>query len=157
MDRKIFFKRMKLYGISFCISYTMVSAILSFLNLNSELISGNIWLSNVQILVVCFVIAVLMLITDTIRSPETIESQLTPGFFALELLDVAVPVIGLGGFAFKWFDVFSLQVLYPICILVAVYFAVFAMFYINSKHTEKELNRKISKRKEELKNGRQDN
>ncbi len=157
MRKKIFLKRLKMYGISFCISYTMASLILSILNYSSELITGSVWLANIQLLVVCFAIAVLMLVTDTIRAPEAMESQLTPGYFALELMDVAIPVLGLGGFVFKWFDVFSLQVLYPICILVVIYFAVFAIFYINSKQTEKELNRRINERKEVLKNDKQDN
>ena len=157
MDKKVFLKRLKLYGISFCISYTMVSMILSVLNIGSVLIEGNIWITNLELMLVCLVIAILMLITDLIRTPDTIENPVTPGYIAVMLADVAVPVLGLGGFVFNWFNVFSPQVLYPICILVAVYFAVFAMFYINNKHTEKELNHRISERKEVLKNDKQDN
>lgn len=156
MKKDVFLKRLKIYGISCCISYTIASLILSVLNIGSTLMS-DVWLANVQLLLVCIVIAVLMLITDTIRDPEEPTSQVTPGYFLIGILDVAVPVIGMGGLLFKWFDVFTLQIIYPICILLVVYFAVFAIFYINKKITEKELNRRISKRKEVLKNDKQDN
>lgn len=157
MKKDVFFKRMKMYGISCCISYTVASLILSALNIGSTLMESNVWLSNLQLLLVCLVIAVLMLITDTIRDPEGPTSQVTPGYFLVGILDVAVPVLGMGGFLFGWFDVFTVQIIYPICILLVVYFAVFAMFYINKKNTEKELNRRISKRKEVIKNDEQDN
>ena len=148
MKKKIFLKRLKLYGICTCISYTLVSMILSVLNIGSELVTGNTWVANVQLFSVCLVISVLMLITDTIKDPETATTEATPGYILVGLLDVAIPVLGMGGFLYGWFDVFSTQVLYPICILVVVYIAVFAMFYIIGKKTERELNRIINDRKE---------
>lgn len=157
MKKKVFLERLKMYGLSCCISYTIASLILSALNINSSLMEKDVWLANLQLFAVCLVIAVLMLITDTIRDPEEPTSQVTPGYFLIGILDVAVPVLGMGGFLFGWFDVISTQVIYPICILLIVYFAVFAIFYINKRNTEKELNRRINQRKEELKNDKQDN
>ena len=146
-----------MYGVCTCISYTLVNLLLSVLNMNSELIRGDLWITNVQLFSVCFVISVLMLITDTVRDPDTATGEPTVGYIGIGLLDVAVPVLGLGGFVYKWFNVFSLEVLYPICILVIVYFVVFGVFYINGRQTEKELNRRISERKEVLNNAKQDN
>ena len=157
MKKDILLKRLKLYGISWCISYTMVSLILSLLNISSEIKMYNVWHSNVELIALCFVINLLMLITDTIRDPESPTVQLTAGYFAIQILDVAAPVLLMGGLWFRWFNVFSYEVLYPIVILLAVYFAVFAIFYINSKNTEKELNRRISERKEVMRNDKQNN
>ena len=147
MKKQTLFKKIRTYGISGCISYTLVSFILSLLNLNFRLMVQDFWRSNLEILAVCFSIAVLMLVTDCIRNPEGTEQGVDPVGIGLDLVNVAVPVIGLGGFVFRWFQVFSEQVLIPICILVVVYFAVFGLFYLNNKQTEKELNRKINERK----------
>ena len=157
MNKKIFIQRIKIYGISCCISYSAASLILSALNVNSTLMTDNVWLSNLQLLAVCFVISVLMLITDTIRDPDNHPEEVTPGYILVGIIDTAVPVLGMGGFLFGWFDVLSMQVLFPIAILLIIYFAVFAIFYFSGKNTEKELNRRISERKDDLKNDKQDN
>ena len=153
MKKKIFLKRLKLYGTSFCISYTIASMILSALNINSELIKENIWLTNIQLLIVCFTIAVLMLITDTLLCRE--ENLISLPNFLLGLADVAVPVLVMGGPVFHWFSLSTIYILIPIIILFVVYAATFALFYINAKLTEKELNRKIHERKERLQHDKQ--
>ncbi len=151
MKKQTLLKKIKTYGISGCISYTMVSLILSLLNNTGNLMETNIWITNLQLLAVCFSIAVLMLVTDCIRNPEGLSVGVNPVDIGLDLLSVAVPVLGLGGFVFHWFNVFSEQILIPIVILVIVYSAVLGLFVLNNKQTEKELNQKINERKAGIK------
>ncbi|HCA55020.1 MAG: DUF3021 family protein [Clostridia bacterium] len=153
MDRKSLLKRLRTYGISCCVSYTLVSLILSALNRSENLIAGDIWRTNLQLLSVCAVIALLMFITDTLLKQEENSFSL-PGFM-LGLADVAAPVLIMGGLVFHWFSFSTIYILIPIGILLVVYLATFALFYINAKLTEKELNRKIHERKERLQHDKQ--
>ena len=139
---------MRNYGISFCASYTLVSVVLSVLNNTGDQIMGNIWIVNIQLALVCLAIAVLMFVSDTLMNHGEENVPLSPLGIAMDLLDVAVPVPGLGGFVFHWFNVFSYQILYPVVIMIAAYFVVLLLFIINNKHTEKQLNQKIQERKE---------
>lgn len=145
-------KRVRNYTISLCGSYTLLNVILSLLNQDSALFNGG-WGANLQMFVVCLAIAVLMFITESIRNPDGMKTQITVCEIGIDLIDVAVPVLGLGGPVFHWFELFSFQIIYPICIMIFVYAVIFVLFYINSKQTEKELNRKINERKEVLRNG----
>ena len=77
-----------------------------------------------------------------------------PGFM-LGLADVAASVLIMGGLVFHWFSFSTIYILIPIGILLVVYLATFALFYINAKLTEKELNRKILERKERLQHDKQ--
>ncbi len=154
-------KKLRNYGISCCVSYTFVSIILSLLNVRQHLMSGtdvhDVWLNNIQIFVVCLAIAVCMFITDCLFKIDDGEENYSLISFTLGLVDVVIPVMGLGGFVFRWFNVFSYQILYPTGILLFVYLAVFGLFCLNAKHTEKELNRKINERKERKNHDKQDN
>ncbi len=153
--KRSFFKKLVYYGVSFCVSYTLVSLILSLLNINASLVAGNFWIYNIEIMSVCFCIALLMWLTDTFIKGSSYDDMTPLGIFA-DLMDVALPVIGLGGFVFDWFDVFSKEILYPIIILLFVYFVVLGFFYLNAKMTEIELNKKIQERKKKLNNNKQD-
>ena len=151
-------KKLKIYGISCCMSYTFASTILSLLNSYSELITFNVWNVNLQLFIVCLAIAVLMLISDlTIFRSKDEDDGVSLLQLGVDLFDVAVPVLGLGGPVFHWFDLFSVQILSPILILVAVYLIVFALFYWGMKQTEKELNIMIRKRKEMMKHDEENN
>ena len=151
------FKRIKKYFISYCISYTIASIMLSVMQFSDSIaIYNNVWLLNIELSAVCLVIAVLMFFSDLFTDPSG-EEKITPLGFAIGFFDVAVPVLGLGGPVFKWFDIFSTQVIFPIIIIVAVYLATLALFIINDKLTERAINRKINERKEMMKNEQQNN
>lgn len=149
MTKKTLYQRLRDHALSCCISFTLVNVILSALNIRSELIVGNVWQANLEMFAVCFVIGLLMLIASLFRQEDG-SPHVTPLTIGIELVCVAVPVLGLGGFVFHWFDPFSVQILYPIVILIAVYALTAAIFYFNAKRTERELNRLINARKERL-------
>ncbi len=156
MKEKSLLHRLKRYGISYCVSYTMANMILSVMNyIDSINIYDNVWLINIELSAICLIIAVLMFFSDMFISHT--EGY---GFSVLDMIvgffDVAVPVLGLGGFVFNWFDLFSYEVIYPLCIIAAVYFATLVLFLINDRMTEKEINKKIKERKE-MKRNEQDN
>ena len=144
-------KLLRTYGISCCISYTLVSLILSqsvtLSDYGKKTGAEFIKQLNGQIFILCLVIAVLMLITDIVIDDGE-DSGMTLLGFTLGLADVALPVLGLGGFVFNWFNVFSPEIISPIVILLIVYLVVFGMFFINTKLTEMSLNQKINERKE---------
>ena len=151
------FKRIKKYFISYCISYTIASMILSALQYIYPVMTDiNVWQFNIELSAVCLVIAVLMFFSDYLTDPSG-EEKLTPLGFAIGFADVAVPVLGMGGPLFKWFDLFSAQILFPLIIIAAVYLATLALFIINDKLTEKAINRKINERKKKKKNEQQNN
>ena len=151
-------KKLKIYGTSCCMSYTLASIILSILNSFGDLITFSVWHENLQLFIVCLAIAVLMLITDLVILRNTDEDDgINPLQIFLGLVDVAIPVLGLGGPVFHWFDLFSVQILSPIIILVVVYFVIFALYYWGFRQTEKELNNMIRKRKEMKKHDEENN
>lgn len=151
------FKRAKKYFVSYCISYTIANLILSIMNYSETIhIYDNVWILNIELSAVCFIIAVLMFFTDFATDPSG-EDKITPLGFALGFIDVAVPVLGLGGSVFKWFNLFSKEIIYPLCIIAAVYLATLLLFIINEKITENAINRKINERKEMMRNEQQNN
>ena len=145
MTKKQVLDRLKNCGLSCCISFTLVNLILSVLHLDAELMQGNFWRYNLEIFVVCFVIALLMFIVS-LFSQEDNPLRMTPGAVVIDLLCVAAPVLGLGGFVFRWFNPFSVYVLYPIVILLVVYALTAAAIYWNARRTEKEINQAITDR-----------
>ncbi len=148
MQKNKLIRRLRTYGVSCCVSYTFVSMIFSVLSMSNHVISDNPWQTHLELFAVCAAIALLMFFSDTLLHQED-DTMTVTGFF-VGLCDVAIPVIGLGGFLFQWFNPLSTQIILPIIILLCVYLAIFVLFYLNAKHTEKELNRKINERKERL-------
>ena len=146
------FKKLKTYFISYAISYTLASLMLSLTSLYANInTSANVWLLNAELNLVCFIISTLMLLTDWIADPSG-DCRITPLSSILGFFDVALPVLCLGGSVFGWFDLLSGEILYPLCIITAVYLATLLLFIINGKLTEKAINRRINERKEMMKN-----
>ena len=85
------------------------------------------------------------------------EGHIGAGNVFIHLLDVGIPVIGLGGFVFRWFDPLSTQVLMPVGVMVAVYFIIYFAALINNIVIARNINEKIRRRKDEQNNGREDN
>ncbi len=155
MKKQLIITALKDCSATCCISYTLVSLILSLLNTYNNLMADDAWKHNLELFTVCFVIALLMFLMRIIMKQDEVP-RVSLGIVAADLLIVAAPVLGLGGFVFHWFDVFSPQVLFPIGILLIVYALTATIFYFSTKKTEKELNRKINERKERLNHGQQD-
>lgn len=138
-------------SVSCCASYTLASVLISLLNINE--MNYNIWVINIELFFVCFVIALLMLISNAFLDYDN-NIKIT---FLIGFAEVAVPVLVLGGPVFNWFDLFSPQIISPVLILSFVYIAIFILFYLHGKKVEREINKKISERKERIRNDKQDN
>lgn len=142
-------ERIKYYFSICCISFTILELILSTLNATISLMSSNLWINNIEMFAVCFCIAALMFFTDIFT-----KNFSKPLSIVIDLIDVSVPVFGLGGFIFHWFPIEWQSILMVFGVLTFVYLAVYGIMYINSVITSKSINQKIIKRKGEHKNDR---
>lgn len=144
-------QRIKHYLTIGCISFTAVEIIVSVLNVCTNLMSSNIWAFNLEAFIVCLTIAVLMFFTDVFTYNF---SQLLG--ILIQLADVIVVVIGLGGFVFHWFPMKWELFLLVLGICVIVYIIVYIAMIFSARVTSYQLNKKIIERKEQKKNGRED-
>lgn len=139
-------------SVSCCASYTLVSVLLSLFSIND--LKENVWVINLELFIVCFVIALLMLLSNLFSNDDMGNTKIS---FLVGFAEVALPVLLLGGPVFNWFDLFSAEMLSPLFILTFVYTTVFFMLYLYGKWVEKNINKKISERKEHINNDKQDN
>ncbi|MGN0536951.1 MAG: DUF3021 family protein [Acutalibacteraceae bacterium] len=139
-------QRIKHYLTIGCVSFTAVEIIVSVLNVCTDLMSSNIWAFNLEAFVVCLTIAVLMFFTDVLTYNL---SQLLG--ILIQLTDVTVVVIGLGGFVFNWFPMKWNFLLLVLGIIFAVYIIVYGAMIFSTRVTSYQVNKKIIERKEEKK------
>ena len=119
-----------------CVSYTAVMIMISILN--GMGISDLNWIFNLELFVVTTLISLFMYIIDKLN----IESQ--PVYMFLQIISVAISVLGIGGGIMKWFRWTLEYVSITTGVFVVVYFITYGVvFFINSITTEK-INQKIA-------------
>ena len=119
-----------------CVSYTAVMIIISILN--GMGVTGLSWIFNLELFLVTTLISLFMYIIDKLN----IESQ--PVYMILQILSVAISVLGIGGGVMKWFSWTLEYVSITTGIFVVVYLITYGVtFLINSITTEK-INQKIA-------------
>ena len=119
-----------------CVSYTAVMIIISILN--GMGVTGLSWKFNLELFLVTTLISLFMYIIDKLN----IESQ--PVYMILQILSVAISVLGIGGGVMKWFSWTLEYVSITTGIFVVVYLITYGVtFLINSITTEK-INQKIA-------------
>ena len=119
-----------------CVSYTAVMIIISILN--GMGVTGLSWKFNLELFLVTTLISLFMYIIDKLN----IESQ--PVYMILQILSVAISVLGIGGGVMKWFSWTLEYVSITTGIFVVVYLITYGVtFLINSITTEK-INQKIT-------------
>lgn len=119
-----------------CVSYTAVMIIISILN--GMGVTGLSWKFNLELFLVTTLISLFMYIIDKLN----IESQ--PVYMILQILSVAISVLGIGGGVMKWFSWTLEYVSITTGVFVVVYFITYGVvFLINSITTEK-INQKIA-------------
>lgn len=106
--------------------------------LNGMGISDLNWILNLELFVVTTLISLFMYIIDKLN----IESQ--PVYMFLQIISVAISVLGIGGGIMKWFRWTLEYVSITTGVFVVVYFITYGVvFFINSITTEK-INQKIA-------------
>lgn len=106
--------------------------------LNGMGISDLNWIFNLELFVVTTLISLFMYIIDKLN----IESQ--PVYMFLQIISVAISVLGIGGGIMKWFRWTLEYVSITTGVFVVVYFITYGVvFLINSITTEK-INQKIA-------------
>lgn len=106
--------------------------------LNGMGISDLNWIFNLELFVVTTLISLFMYIIDKLN----IESQ--PVYMFLQIISVAISVLGIGGGIMKWFRWTLEYVSITTGVFVVVYFITYGVvFFINSITTEK-INQKIA-------------
>lgn len=119
-----------------CVSYTAVMIIISILN--GMGVTGLSWKFNLELFLVTTLISLFMYIIDKLN----IESQSV--YMILQILSVAISVLGIGGGVMKWFSWTLEYVSITTGVFVVVYFITYGVvFLINSITTEK-INQKIA-------------
>lgn len=146
-------EKIKYYFTVCCISFTILELVLSTLNIiiAPTSMSSNLWINNIEMFSVCLCIALIMFVTDNFtKNPHSIFARI------VHLIDVSIPVFVLGGLVYHWFAIIWWDILIVFGVIVLVYFLVYGIMYLNGKITENMINKKILERKEEQKNGRED-
>ena len=106
--------------------------------LNGMGISDLNWIFNLELFVVTTLISLFMYIIDKLN----IENQ--PVYMFLQIISVAISVLGIGGGIMKWFRWTLEYVSITTGVFVVVYFITYGVvFLINSITTEK-INQKIA-------------
>lgn len=140
-------KRIPHYMIMCCVSFTVSVMLLSLIHTWYDLMATVAWVANYELFAVCFAIAALMFITDTLTEnlPRSVVAL-------VQFTDETLCVVGLGGLVFGWFPISPIWFLVIFAIDAIIYICTFLMmYYINSK-ISKDINQKIKERKN-LKNG----
>lgn len=91
-----------------------------------------------QCLCVGFAIAFIMFFTDKLTMNTNFPIKIL-----VDLIDVSIVVLLLGGIVFKWFDFVFTDLLIVAGVILVVYFIVFAIMILRSKIVSEKINQKI--------------
>lgn len=127
-----------------CVSYTAVMLIISLLNCMG--VTKLSWMFNIQLFVVTSLISVCMYFIDKLK----IDSQ--PVYMLLQMLSIAVSVLGVGGGIMKWFTWELEYIAITSGIFITVYLITYATTFLINSITSEQINKKISEN--EKKGGR---
>ena len=119
-----------------CVSYTAVMLILSILN--SMGVTDLSWVFNIQLFVITSLISIFMYFIDKLK----IESQ--PVYMLLQMLSIAVSVLGVGGGIMKWFSWEFKYIAITSGIFVTVYLITYAITFLINSITSDIINKKIA-------------
>ncbi|MGM9533086.1 hypothetical protein [Intestinibacter sp.] len=119
-----------------CISYTAVMLIISILN--GMGITELNWMFNLQLFTVTTLISVFMYFIDKLN----IESQ--PVYMLLQMLSIAVSVLGVGGGIMKWFTWEFKYVAITSGIFITVYLITYVALFLINSITSEQINKKIA-------------
>ena len=117
-----------------CVSYTAVMIIISILN--GMGISDLNWIFNLELFVVTTLISLFMYIIDKLN----IESQ--PVYMFLQIISVAISVLGIGGGIMKWFSWTLEYVSITTGIFVVVYLITYGVTFLINSITSEKINQK---------------
>ena len=119
-----------------CVSYTAVMIIISILN--GMGVTGLSWKFNLELFLVTILISLFMYIIDKLN----IESQ--PVYMILQILSVAISVLGIGGGVMKWFSWTLEYVSITTGIFVVVYLITYGVTFLINSITSEKINQKIT-------------
>ena len=119
-----------------CVSYTAVMIIISILN--GMGVTGLSWKFNLELFLVTTLISLFMYIIDKLN----IESQ--PVYMFLQILSVAISVLGIGGGVMKWFSWTLEYVSITTGIFVVVYLITYGVTFLINSITSEKINQKIT-------------
>ena len=119
-----------------CVSYTAVMIIISILN--GMGVTGLSWKFNLELFLVTTLISLFMYIIDKLN----IESQ--PVYMILQILSVAISVLGIGGGVMKWFSWTLEYVSITTGIFVVVYLITYGVTFLINSITSEKINQKIT-------------
>lgn len=118
-----------------CVSYTAVMIIISILN--GMGVTELSWVFNLELFLVTTLISLFMYIIDRLN----IESQ--PVYMILQILSVAISVLGIGGGVMKWFSWTLEYVSITTGIFVVVYLITYGVTFLINSITSEKINQKI--------------
>ena len=118
-----------------CVSYTAVMIIISILN--GMGVTELSWVFNLELFLVTTLISLFMYIIDRLN----IESQ--PVYMILQILSVAISVLGIGGGIMKWFSWTLEYVSITTGIFVVVYLITYGVTFLINSITSEKINQKI--------------
>ena len=118
-----------------CVSYTAVMIIISILN--GMGVTELSWVFNLELFLVTTLISLFMYIIDKLN----IESQ--PVYMILQILSVAISVLGIGGGVMKWFSWTLEYVSITTGIFVVVYLITYGVTFLINSITSEKINQKI--------------
>ena len=119
-----------------CVSYTAVMIIISILN--GMGVTGLSWKFNLELFLVTTLISLFMYIIDKLN----IESK--PVYMILQILSVAISVLGIGGGVMKWFSWTLEYVSITTGIFVVVYLITYGVTFLINSITSEKINQKIT-------------
>lgn len=126
-----------------CISYTVLTIILSLLAFNPDLMEKMTHIYTLKLFLCTTLISIFVYLTS--RLP--IESQ--PLYMLLQLLSVATVVLGIGGGLLHIFPWERNIVLEVIAVLIAVYFITYGIMVWHSNVIANKINKKLQERENE--------
>ena len=119
-----------------CVSYTAVMIIISILN--GMGVTGLSWIFNLELFLVTTLISLFMYIIDKLN----IESQ--PVYIILQILSIAISVLGIGGGIMKWFSWTLEYVSITTGIFVVLYLITYGVTLLINSITSEKINQKIT-------------
>lgn len=119
-----------------CVSYTAVMIIISILN--GMGVTGLSWIFNLELFLVTTLISLFMYIIDKLN----IESQ--PVYIILQILSIAISVLGIGGGIMKWFSWTLEYVSITTGIFVVIYLITYGVTFLINSITSEKINQKIT-------------
>lgn len=118
-----------------CVSYTAVMIIISILN--GMGVTELSWVFNLELFLVTTLISLFMYIIEKLN----IESQ--PVYMILQILSIAISVLGIGGGIMKWFSWTLEYVSITTGIFVVVYLITYGVTFLINSITSEKINQKI--------------